>query len=325
MDVVRPTAGLPVDRLLLDTRGAAPAPRPRPVSEPSPAVLAESSTPLPDNGLEADPGAYAQYTAIRVLILGEKVADLAREQSERPRATARDAAPPPPVPTPPPAQPAPARPDIEITITVEHEETRLAVAAAGSSGEAGWSGTASVMHDEVRIEVRQRPVRTADPIVLDLDGDGVELTRLQDGARYDLTGDGTVEQAATVAGGDGFLVLDRDGDGRIASGRELFGDQNGAANGFEELAKLDANADRVVDARDEAFGRLRVWRDLDRDGRADAAELSSLGELGIETLSLDYVDSAEAVAGQRLAQVAVYRTTGGAERRMADAELSYLA
>ena len=58
----------------------------------------------------------------------------------------------------------------------------------------------------------------SDPLVLDLDGDGVGVSTVDEGVRFDLTGDGVAERMATTSGGDGFLVLDRDGDGRITSG-----------------------------------------------------------------------------------------------------------
>ena len=90
-------------------------------------------------------------------------------------------------------------------------------------------------------------VKESDPIILDLDGDGFELTTYQQGARFDILGNGSTQQTAFVQGGDAFLALDRNGDGVINDGTELFGDQSGAVHGFAELSKLDSNGDGVID------------------------------------------------------------------------------
>jgi hypothetical protein len=85
-----------------------------------------------------------------------------------------------------------------------------------------------------------------DPIVFDLDGDGIELTDTANGVRFDITGTGKAVQTAWVRGGDALLAWDRNGNGKIDSGLELFGDQRGATNGFEELRKLDTNSDGFI-------------------------------------------------------------------------------
>ena len=96
--------------------------------------------------------------------------------------------------------------------------------------------------------------------------------------------------------GDGFLAMDRDGDGKITSGRELFGDHTVmsdgrvASSGFQALADLDSNKDGKIDASDEEFGRLRVWSDKDGNGKFEDHELSTLEETGIESIDLRYSD-----------------------------------
>jgi hypothetical protein len=99
------------------------------------------------------------------------------------------------------------------------------------------------------------------PIILDLDGDGVETTNVKDGAYFDHDGNGFAEQTGWAASDDGLLVMDRNNDGIINDGRELFGSEtilsNGqrASNGFEALAELDDNHDGKIDASDAAFAR----------------------------------------------------------------------
>ncbi|WP_299328397.1 calcium-binding protein [Parasphingopyxis sp.] len=124
-----------------------------------------------------------------------------------------------------------------------------------------------------------------DPIVLDLDGDGYELTTLANSAVYfEFDGDGFAEQSGWVRPDDGFLVLDANSNGIVDDSTEFFGDET--QTGFAELATHDGNADGVIDANDAVFSQLQVWRDLDGDGETDAGELFSLAALNIASISL---------------------------------------
>ena len=134
------------------------------------------------------------------------------------------------------------------------------------------------------------PPPRVDPLVLDLDGDGIQTTNVNAGALFDQDGNGFAERTGWVAPGDGLLVMDRNGDGIINNGRELFGsetllkDGSKAANGFQALAELDANHDGKIDASDPAFSQLRVWQDANGDGYSQAGELHTLDELGIKSM-----------------------------------------
>lgn len=174
------------------------------------------------------------------------------------------------------------------------------------------------------VQVTSGEVKASDPIVLDLDGDGIELTSVRNGAQFDILGHGSRNQTAFVTGGDAFLALDRNGNGVIDSGRELFGDQNGAANGFEELRKLDSNHDGVIDARDESFDQLRVWRD-NGNGRTEPGELLTLAQAGVQSISLNYTNRDEVAAGgNRIAQIASFQHSDGRQGRAADVLLNYI-
>jgi hypothetical protein len=141
------------------------------------------------------------------------------------------------------------------------------------------------------------------PIMIDVDGDGYALTSAQDGVPFDLDSNGAPEQLSWTAAGedDALLVLDRNGNGRIDDGRELFGNFTAQAessnpNGFLALAELDriangGNEDGVVDANDNAFATLRLWRDANHDGLTAASELSPLGSNGVTRLHLAYKES----------------------------------
>ncbi len=96
---------------------------------------------------------------------------------------------------------------------------------------------------------------------------------------------------------DGLLVMDRDGDGIIENGGELFGDQtilqNGqkATDGFEALAQWDGNADGKIDIDDAVWSQLKIWQDLDGDGYSSPDELFSLDEAGVKAINLNHTDT----------------------------------
>lgn len=130
-------------------------------------------------------------------------------------------------------------------------------------------------------------LQTSSPVILDLNGDGVETKGLMSGAFFDHAGDGFREETGWVETADGLLVLDRNGNGIVDDGRELFGNQtplgNGAtaADGYQALAELDANADGKVDASDPAWSQLRVWQDTDGDGVSSGDEVRALPDVGV--------------------------------------------
>nr|MDA8124879.1 hypothetical protein [Deltaproteobacteria bacterium] len=133
--------------------------------------------------------------------------------------------------------------------------------------------------------------RRSDPLILDLDGDGVETIASNAGAYFDHDGNGFSEQTGWVSSDDGMLVLDRNSDSVINDGSELFGDQTilksgrKAANGFEALTELDDNGDGKIDSSDAAYTQLRVWQDIDRNGYSATDELFTLDELGISSIN----------------------------------------
>ncbi len=118
-----------------------------------------------------------------------------------------------------------------------------------------------------------------DPLIFDLNGGGIQTVGLNAGIHFDQDSNGFKELSGWVAPGDGMLMLDKNGNGRLDDGSELFGEftilPNGlrADNGFEALADLDSNHDGKIDANDAAFSQLRVWKDADGDGYSLTEEL----------------------------------------------------
>ena len=117
---------------------------------------------------------------------------------------------------------------------------------------------------------------------------------------------------------DGFLVVDRNGDGIINDGSELFGDGtilsdgSKATNGYQALSEFDSNGDGIINDEDVNFNQLKVWRDLNQDGISQENELFTLKELGIKSLKLQYEDTNTALGnGNILAQKGSYETIDG--------------
>ena len=164
-----------------------------------------------------------------------------------------------------------------------------------------------------------------DPLILDLDGDGIETLALSANVHFDHDLSGFAEQSGWVGRDDALLVRDLDGDGRITSGAELFGDHtrlgNGAfaANGFAALADLDSNEDGVLDDNDKAFASLRLWQDRNGNGITDAGELSDLGAAGVKTLNVHFSQTNNTdAAGNALRQLGNYTAADGGTRSMGD-------
>ena len=162
------------------------------------------------------------------------------------------------------------------------------------------------------------------PIVLDLNGNGISTQNIAGGVQFDIFGVNQNVSTGWVTGGDGLLVMDRNHDGSINGGTELFGEgtnlANGqkAANGYAALAELDANADGVINASDGNFADLMVWVDGDSDGVSQETELHSLGSLGITQLGLNAQTSTATDNGNLIGLVSNYTTADGATHDMAD-------
>ena len=132
------------------------------------------------------------------------------------------------------------------------------------------------------------------PLILDLDGDGVETTSVANGIYFDHDGNGFAEKSGWVGKDDGLLVRDINGNGQIDNGTELFGNNsvlsNGqkAKNGFEALKDLDSNQDYVFDQNDAAWNEVKVWKDANGNGVLDKGELLTMEQAGITGFDLNY-------------------------------------
>lgn len=125
-----------------------------------------------------------------------------------------------------------------------------------------------------------------DPLVISFPGQVPQLTDTK--FSFDLDADGRKEDISFVAPGSGFLVFDRNGDGRVNDGRELFGTRSG--DGFAELAALDDDGNGWLDENDAAFGRLRLWtRDAGGHDRLQDLPAANIGALSLQHAAAPYV------------------------------------
>lgn len=148
------------------------------------------------------------------------------------------------------------------------------------------------------------------PLVLDLDGDGVELVSLANSNIYwDIDQDGFAEATGWVQADDGFLAIDANLDGIITDHSELFGSV--AEDGFADLSLLDSNSDSVINASDAAFADLLVWRDLNQNGFSEANELFSLADLDIVSINLNATAVNQTNEGHDISHVSTYTVDDG--------------
>lgn len=185
--------------------------------------------------------------------------------------------------------------------------------------------------------------RPSDPLTLNLDGDGIELTAASNSVLFDHNADNIRTGTQWVKPDDGILVRDLNGNGLIDSGKELFGDQTElppgfgsavlgsggsgtgqgtlgtglggprlAANGWQALSALDTNNDGIINSSDAAFAELKVWRDLNQDGISQANELQTLSQAGVASIKLP-TNAANAANGTSAAG-STYTNSSGTTR-----------
>jgi hypothetical protein len=173
------------------------------------------------------------------------------------------------------------------------------------------------------------------PLVLDLDGDQtLNLIDAWDESSpiyFDINGDGTKTNIGWIGDGEGLLFIDRNGDGVVTDGRELFSEFSYANeleiaprqrfdHGFAALAQFDHNADEVIDVADPAFKFMRVWIDRNRNAISEASEILSLKEAKVAWLNLAHRSNPESLhaTGNDVRLLGSYRGSDGKDHLLAD-------
>ena len=162
------------------------------------------------------------------------------------------------------------------------------------------------------------------PLILDLNGNETLSQSITSGVKFDLFATGVKVNTGWVEAGDGLLVMDRNRDGNINDGSELFGSSTLLANGqrapdgYAALAVLDTNGDGFITSADQDFQNLNVWVDSNANAVADAGELHTLAELGVTKLNLTAAATTTMDSGNTVGLTSSYETSNGASHLMAD-------
>lgn len=138
---------------------------------------------------------------------------------------------------------------------------------------------------DVSLRLGDAAQQAKDPLVINFSGSAAQLTAAK--FSFDLDADGSVEQISFVAPGSGFLALDKNQDGKINNGSELFGPASG--NGFSELAAYDQDGNRWIDENDAAFLQLRVWsKDAQGNDQLVTLKAAGVGALYLGNASTEF-------------------------------------
>ena len=166
---------------------------------------------------------------------------------------------------------------------------------------------------------------TRSPLIVDLDGDGVETTSVSGGVYFDHDSNGFAENSSWVGKDDGLLVRDLNNNGQIDDGTELFGNNSvlssgeKATNGFEALKDLDSNNDGIFNSSDTAWNEVKVWKDSNQNGKVDDGELLILEQANISGINLNYQNSNTTDDnGNQHSQIGSYTKTDGTTSTITD-------
>jgi hypothetical protein len=187
-------------------------------------------------------------------------------------------------------------------------ETHKQIDALPPPGAAPGGGSGECVDPEFRDDASRAGNGCDTPLILDMADDGYRLTSVRRGVTFDLDADGVPEQVAWTRAGsdDAWLALDRNGNGTIDNGSELFGNHTPAyadkaeptaEHGFMALRFAEgpsygpSRPDDRVDARDAVFSRLLVWTDRNHNGFSEPDELQKLSETPVAAISTDFRES----------------------------------
>ncbi len=193
-----------------------------------------------------------------------------------------------------------------------------------------WAiGTVVNWANDLRAAGNRGGIWRFEPLVLDLDGNGINLSSIDNGATFDLLASGDRVQTSWTDGKDAFLAIDRNRNGAIDDSEELFGELTEGRkhqNGFMALSELDINGDGRINASDPEFNYLVLWVDRDRNGVSSPSELIKLQEAKITTLVLATSFSSKASFdshGNNIPDVSSFIYEDGRTGAFADVYLRY--
>ncbi|MEA5550939.1 hypothetical protein VB713_08105 [Anabaena cylindrica UHCC 0172] len=164
-----------------------------------------------------------------------------------------------------------------------------------------------------------------DPVILDLNNDGIKLISLDDSnIFFDMDGDGYTENTGWVSAKDGILTVDINLDGTINSIEEIFSEKFGGNkfnSGLQALATFDSNKDSIISSQDTRFSEILIWQDLNQNGISESNELSNLESAGITSINLQNITVNTEYEGNKILRVSSYTNSNGNLGLLGDAGL----
>ena len=194
----------------------------------------------------------------------------------------------------------------------------------------GNDGTDTVVGIESARFKNNETISITSPIILDLDGRGVEtLSAADSNARFDLDGDGLADDTSWFGATEAMLFLDRDRNGTLSGANEIsfVDDIPDARSDLEGLTAFDSNGDGVLSSADARFADFHLWQDRDGDGAVDAGEVMTLGAAGVQSLGLEgtAVNATTALGDVAVVNRGSYTRTDGSTMGFIDAALTYFS
>jgi len=169
--------------------------------------------------------------------------------------------------------------------------------------------------------IDEEEIEQSDPLALDLNGDGLQTTGVNNGVNFDINGDGIKEKTSFVSGGDAFLAYDKNGNGTIDGAKELFGDSNGYQHGFAELAAYDDNQDGKIDSSDAIYDQLKLFT-MDENSHQ---QLAGLSDADIASINVTYNNHNQAINQyDTIAQIGQFEYKNGQKGLAGDLLLGHL-
>ncbi|MGB8598821.1 MAG: calcium-binding protein [Burkholderiales bacterium] len=164
------------------------------------------------------------------------------------------------------------------------------------------------------------------PIVIDLDGNGLDFKGLNDSnVFFDVNADGVRHHTAWVGAGDGLLAIDRNNDGKVNSGSEIafVRDKQGARTDLEGMLAFDSNHDGIFSRLDDKWGQFGVWQDANQNGISDVGEFKKLDDAGIASINLTSDGQFSSVNGVTIHGTTQFTRINGTTGQAADVTLPY--
>ncbi|MCZ6106245.1 hypothetical protein O6B34_09305, partial [Campylobacter ureolyticus] len=186
---------------------------------------------------------------------------------------------------------------------IKEEDSKFYINPHGISSNAtvyvkGKGGKFTIYDDDKDPDDKD-PENEASPIIIDMNKNSITSSAIDSLTHFDHNNDSLREKTAWIDSGDSFLALDKNNNGLIDNGTELFGNHtitdtsypyipSNRTNGFEALKLYDDNGDGIINMQDKVFDKLLLWNDINKDGLSQSDELSYLKDSNIAAISLDY-------------------------------------